>query len=98
MTTKLQIKTSGSLTLPPGRLRSSGASHTQKVMLRGKALGSPSLIGGGSSLSSKRQSRSAHRRLTVRVEALFETFTENSITSILLAQGFARDMHSSEVR
>ena len=82
------VQTTGSLSLRPGRCYSSTRCRTQKTSWRGSAL--------GNGLGSLKVSRK--RRQSVRVEALFESFTENSITSILLAQGFARDMHSAEVR
>ena len=53
-------------------------------------MGFPKGLGSRGASKTKRQS--------VRVEALFESFTENSITCILLAQGFARDMNSTQVR
>jgi hypothetical protein len=37
-------------------------------------------------------------RSGVRVNALFEEFTERSIKSIIFAQGFCRDLGSQEVR
>lgn len=42
--------------------------------------------------------RRRSRGLGVRVQALFEQFTERSIKSIIYAQGFCREMGGSEVR
>lgn len=54
------------------------------------------------SFHSKRCTKSATqqrhpRRSGVRVNALFEEFTERSIKSIIFAQGFCRDLGSQEV-
>lgn len=53
---------------------------------------------GGRANKSNKCGALSRRPRVVRVEALFESFCESSITSILLGQNFARDFGSLEVR